>query len=437
MAGSATLSVLLDGEYPIPRLAKQDCIRKRAPSMRTFLANLIRDIKSLNRSVHVLILGQFINRFGSFVMPFLALYLSKSGIGMGNVAIVLGLMGIGGLFGPIVSGYLSDAIGRRNTIVVALISAAVTTIALYHCQTLPQFLVVALLHGFCGFLYGPASNALLTDLVPEDKRTIAFALMRLAINAGFAAGPMVAGLLFTRAPMLIFYGDAFTTLVFAGFAWRWLPHGLRTVTGRITSPKVIWQSWGEAIADMVRNRPFVFLILSTLLMEISFVQTFNVLAITTTDRGLSPVEYGTVMALNGVLIIFLEIPLNQWVRRFDLRRVLIIGIALVAAGCASFGAMRTQQGFFVGMTLFTLGEMLALPISMSYASTLAPSAFRGRYFGIRGIVWATAGIAGSSGVWFYGIIGDTWWYLAGAIGGLGAVLLLYSMRFSERPEAIG
>jgi MFS family permease len=402
--------------------------------MRAFLTNLISDIKGLDRSVHVLIIGQFINRFGSFVMPFLALYLSGIGIGMGNVALVLGVMSVGGMFGPIVSGYLSDALGRRNTIVVALISGAISTVALYHCHTLPQFLVVGFLHGFCGFLYGPASNALLTDLVPEDKRAIAFALMRLAINAGFAAGPAVAGLLFTRAPMLIFYGDAFSTLVFAGLSFAMLPHGLRTVAGRITSPKVIWQSWREALSDMLRNRPFVFLILSTLLMEIAFVQAFNVLAITTTGRGLSAAQYGVVMALNGVLIIFLEIPLNQWVRRFDLRRVLVIGIILVAAGCASFGAMRTQQGFFIGMTLFTLGEMLALPISMSYASTLAPKAYRGRYFGLRGIVWATAGLMGSSGVWFYGKLGDHWWYIAGGIGFMGAVLMLYSMRFSERPK---
>ena len=54
--------------------------------MRAFLTNLISYIKGLDRSVHVLIIGQFINRFGSFVMPFLALYLSGIGIGMGNVA---------------------------------------------------------------------------------------------------------------------------------------------------------------------------------------------------------------------------------------------------------------------------------------------------------------------------------------------------------------
>jgi MFS family permease len=395
--------------------------------MRSFVTQLISDVRGLPRSVHVMIGGQFINRFGAFVMPFLALYLTGRGISMGQVALVLGSVSVGGLFGPIVSGYLADAIGRRNTIVVALVTGAATTLSLYFCLSVPQFLVVGFVHGFCSFLYGPAANALLTDLVTKEQRVITFALMRLAINAGFAAGPAVAGLLFSRAPALIFYGDALTTLAFAALAFFWLPHGLRTVAGRVTSPAVIWQSWREAIKDMVHNRPFVFLILASLLMEIAFVQTFNVLAITTAKLGLSPAEYGVIMGLNGALIMVIELPLNQWARRFDLRKVMVVGFSMVGLGCASFGFMRTQAGFFASMFLFTLGEMLSLPISMSYASTLAPERYRGRYFGTRGVVWAMAGMVGSSGVWFYGRLGDTWWYFAGGIGLLGAAFMFVNL----------
>jgi MFS family permease len=346
---------------------------------------------------------------------------------------VLGAVSVGGLFGPIVSGYLADAIGRRNTIVVALLTGAMTTVSLYLCQSVPQFLLIALLHGFCSSLYGPAANALLTDLVTEEQRVITFALMRLAINAGFAAGPAVAGLLFSRSPALIFYGDALTTLIFATLSFFFLPHGLRSITGRTTSPKIIWQSWRAALADMAHNRPFLYLMTSSLLMEIAFVQTFNVLALTTVNRGLTPPQYGVVMALNGVLIMLIELPLNQWARRFDLRWVLVLGFAMVALGCASFGIMRTQTGFFCSMTLFTVGEMLSLPISMSYASTLTPEAYRGRYYGVRGMVWATAGMTGSSGVWFYGHLGDTWWYIAGGIGLLGSCLMLLG---NLRPKSV-
>jgi MFS family permease len=170
-------------------------------------------------------------------------------------------------------------------------------------------------------------------------------------------------------------------------------------------------------------------------MEIAFVQTFNVLALTTVNRGLTPAQYGVVMGLNGALIMLIELPLNQWARRFDLRWVLVVGYALVGLGCASFGIMRTQAGFFAAMGLFTLGEMLSLPISMSYASHLSPEKFRGRYFGTRGMVWALAGLAGSLGVWCYGRLGDNWWYVAGGIGLLGALLMLISTLQEDRRPA--
>jgi len=254
---AATLSARITEGVHGHGLAKPLSLANSHRPMRGFATRLITDIRSLPPAVHVLVGGQFINRFGSFVMPFLALYLSSQGVSMGRVALVLGAMSVGGLFGPIVSGYLADAIGRRNTIVVSLVSGAITMLALYFCQTMPPLLAMAALHGFCAQLYGPAASALLTDLVTKEQRVIAFALMRLAINAGFAAGPAVAGLLFVRAPFLIFVGDAFTTLVFAVFAMLWLPHGLRTVEGRVTSGAVIWQSWREALGDMGRNRPFL------------------------------------------------------------------------------------------------------------------------------------------------------------------------------------
>ncbi len=55
---------------------------------------------------------------------------------------------------------------------------------------------MAAVFGFSNFIFGPPANALVADLVPEEKRITAYAMLRLAINAGFAAGPMVAGVLF-------------------------------------------------------------------------------------------------------------------------------------------------------------------------------------------------------------------------------------------------
>ncbi len=396
--------------------------------MRAFVLKSLNEIRSLPRPVHVLVSGQFVNRFGSFVMPFLTLYLSGRGIDLGQVALVLGAMSLGGLFGPVVSGYLADAIGRRNTIVLSLVTGALSLIALYFCRTVPQFVVVALVHGFCNHLYSPAANALLTDLVRPEQRVVAFALMRLATNAGFAAGPALAGLLFTRAPLLIFVADVVTTLVYAGMAFLWLPHGLRTVEGRITAVGVVLQSWREALADIAGNRRFLQFLAGMLLMSVAFVQIFNVLAIHAINRGLGAAAYGAIMGCNGFVIMLVELPLTQWARRFRPDRLLVVGYALTGLGCAAFGLAGTTAAFFAAMLLFTVGEMLSLPVGSNYISELTPEKYRGRYFGVFGTVWALAGTVGSAGIWFYSRMGANWWFVAGLCGLIGSAVMLPRVR---------
>lgn len=393
-----------------------------------FVRSLIDEIRSMPRAVWVLTGGQFINRFGSFVFPFLALYLKESGLDLAQVAWVLGSISVGGTLAPFLGGYLADAIGRRNTIVVSLIGAATTVLMMYYSSGFGALLACAFVHGLLTYMFGPAANALMTDVLPAEKRVMGFAIFRLALNAGFAAGPAVAGFLFTRSPALIFWGDAITTLVFAVLAWFLLPHGLRTVKGKISSPTVAWQSWREAAVDGWRNGPFMQLLLAKLLMAVAFVQVFNVLVLDTTGRGLTTVEYGIVMGFNGFLIMLVELPLANWIKRFPAKLVCGIGFATLGVGCASFALAETIGGFLLAMALFTLGEMIALPVSAAYGSELAPTDYRGRYFGFFSIMWGLSAMVGSAGVWFYGLIGIHWWWITGIFGILAGALLSGTWR---------
>ncbi len=402
----------------------------------SLLRETFSDIRSMPRALWVLTGGQFINRFGSFVYPFLALYLTEHGYAGGQVALVLGAMATGNLVSPFLSGYLSDAIGRRNTIFVSLVGGAATVLALYYSRGLQLTMGLAFLHGLFAQAFGPASHALLSDVVPDEKRVTAYAVFRLALNAGFAAGPAVAGMLYQRAPEWVFWGDAITTLIFAVLAITLLPHGLRTISGRVTSPAVAWRSWIDAARDISHNRPALQLLAGKLLMSLSFIQIFNVLVLHATGRGLSTVEYGVVMGSNGAIIMFLELPLVQWLKRYPAKPVLALGYGLIGLGCASFAWVESLNGFLLAMGLFTLGEMIALPMSAALGARLAPEAFRGRYFGIYGLAWGVAGLAGSSGVWFYQNWGAPWWVVAGVSGLLAGGCMLLRVDAVRRSESM-
>ncbi len=384
--------------------------------MLTFFRTLLAEMRTLPLAVWVLTGGQFINRFGSFVFPFMALYLQDRGLALAEIAWVLGAISLGGTIAPFAGGYLADAIGRRNTIVISLVGSAVSVLAMFYSPGLGSLLVWAVVHGGLTYMFGPAANALLTDLVPAANRVVAFAVFRLALNAGFAAGPAVAGILFTLSPALIFWGDAATTLIFAGLAGTLLPTGLKTVKGRVSSPKVVWNSWREAARDAGQNRPFLQLLGAKLLMAVAFVQIFNVLALDATTRGLSLVDYGLLMGCNGLIIVLVELPLVHAIKRFPPRLVAGLGFAVIGLGCAAFAGAETMAGFLAAMALFTLGEMVALPVSAAYGAHLAPAEFRGRYFGFFSIMWGLSALVGSAGVWIYGQIGVHWWWITGAFG---------------------
>ena len=218
---------------------------------------------------------------------------------------------------------------------------------------------MAAVFGFSNFIFGPPANALVTDLVPEEKRITAYAMLRLAINAGFAAGPMVAGILFVYSPFWVFAGDALTTLMFAGLALFSLPHGLRTIKEKIASPKVILKSWIDSAKDVSTNPRYKQFLIACSLMGIAFMQVFNLLALTTTRFGISPSAYGIIMGFNGVLIILIEVPLTHWLKRFSSTSVLAIGYRLIGLGCIVFGLSSGIVSFFLGMAVFTLGEIIA------------------------------------------------------------------------------
>ncbi len=393
-----------------------------------FVRRLIKDLTTYEKPVYVLIVGQFLNKFGAFVFPFLSLFLQDRDYSRGEITLVFAALSSGGLLGPLVAGYLSDSIGRRNTLVISLVGSSISLVALYFCSSFGCLVVVSSIHGFASFLFGAPANALMTDLVPEEKRVTAFALFRLALNAGFAAGPALAGMLYQKSPFLIFIGDASTTLVFALIAFLWLPHGLRTIKGKISSFEVIARSWKEAFTDLFKHGPMIQFMVTGFLISMCFLQVFDVLSLASTDNGLTVVQYGLVMAFNGLLIVIVEFPLCQWLQTLEYKKVIISGYMIFAIGTASFFFAETMTGYIIAMGIFTLGEIVTFPISMAYMGRLTPEKLRGRYFGIKGMTWGVAGMIGSAGIWVHGKIDDQLWLWAGGLALLAGVVMLFSFK---------
>ena len=102
------------------------------------------------------------------------------------------------------------------------------------------------------------------------------------------------------------------------------------------------------------------------------------------------------------MIVFFELPLTSLTRRFAPTRVMAVGYALVGLGMGLniFGA--NLWVLTISMVIFTIGEMISLPIGHSYMANLAPEEMRGRYMGVLSVAWSSATMVGpAAGVALY------------------------------------
>ena len=122
--------------------------------------------------------------------------------------------GLGSLIAHLIGGYLTDRIGRRMTMMISFFGVPVLMMALYYSQSFVAIALICVVYGFFLDLYRPASSTLIADILPPQERIRGYALRYWAINLGASIGLTLAGFLATQNYILLFIGDAATTLVF-------------------------------------------------------------------------------------------------------------------------------------------------------------------------------------------------------------------------------
>jgi MFS family permease len=278
-------------------------------------------------------------------------------------------------------------------------------------------------------MYRPAAAALLTDLTPAGERIPAFALNRLAINLGFAAGPAVAGLLAERSFFLLFLGDALTSAAFGVIALTTLPEGVRVRRGE--------ERRGEAVRTMLRDRAFVFFLVSSVLGAFVYFQSQTTFPLHVRASGLSDSDYGLLISLNGLAIVLFELPLVAITQRFPYRPVLTVGSLLVGLGFALNAVANDLPELALTVLIWTLGEIIYAPVASAYVADIAPEHLRGRYQGAWGLTWGLAYVfAPAVGAAIFAWSADGLWLICGLLGLAAALLLLAARPPRVQPAAI-
>ena len=344
------------------------------------------NLRALPPAAWILFGGTFINRFGTFVIPFLILYLNRTGFTVAQAGMAVAAYGLGHIVAASAGGHLADRIGRRNTIVLSMFGSAAAMLALSQARGYAAIVILTCITGAISELYRPASYALVGDLVAEEHRVVAFGLYRFAVNLGVAAGPATAGFLADHSFVLLFVGDALTSIVYGLIALFALPHGLRTY--------VKSERTGEALRVAIRDRRYIIFLLATLCITIVDFQMVSTFALHVKSLGFPSSAYGLLISMNGMLIVLFELGITQWTRRFAPRPMIALGYLLAGLGFALTGVARTLPALAATVVIWTLGEMVSSPVVSAYVVQLAPEQYRGRYLGLMVMMWSLGMIIG-------------------------------------------
>ncbi len=334
-------------------------------------SSLWEDLRALPRPAWVLFGGTFINRFGSFVLAFLVFYLTSRGYSPAAAGLALSAYGIGSMAAALAGGQLADTIGRRNSIALSMFSSATTMLALSQATGIALIVSLTVLAGFTAELYRPASAALIADLTPEGRRITGFAMYRLAVNAGVAAGPAVAGFLAQRSFLWLFVGDASTSIIYGCAAYFALPADRHQPHRRELTRNVV--------SRMASDGRLVRMLVATLALAFVVHQAYATFPLHLARSGYTPVIYGSLMSLNGLLIIVLELSVTTVTRRLPALIAIAVGLVLNGIGFGAIGLASSAGTLALTVVIWTFGEMVFSPVGAAYIADIAPRHLRGRY----------------------------------------------------------
>lgn len=350
-------------------------------------------LRGLPRGVWVLCVATLVNRLGSMAGPFLALYGTRVlGLSAGQAGLLVGAFGAGMIASAPLGGGLSDRFGARRVFLASLLGGGALMLVFPFLRSLPVVLAGAFLWALVAEAGRPSGMALLAEMTPDGEHRRATAAYRLALNLGMSVGPPLGGALAAWSFTALFVTDAATALA-AGLAVFLL---LRPVAGHQADVGGTAPARAKATAAVWRNRRLVGFAIGFAGIWAGFTLQFGPLSVHLVEGlGYGTGVYGTLVAVNTVLIVLFEVPLLARLKTLSAARLVGLGGALVVTGLALLSG-DTLPWLVAGVVVAAFGEMCAMGAAMPLVAALAPDGQRGAAMGVYSLSASVAMALGQS-----------------------------------------
>ncbi|HEX7620614.1 MAG TPA: MFS transporter [Anaerolineales bacterium] len=337
-----------------------------------------------------MVVGLFISSAGaSMIWPFLMIYVSeKLVLSLSTVSTLITINAIMGLFSSFVAGAVSDKLGRKLVMIVSLAVNGLGYLFMSQAHSYLGFALIMVLMGASNPLYQVGSDAMLADMIIPEKRTNAYAIIRMINNAGIAIGPAMGGFVAARSYTYAFLGAAIGMITYSLL----LVFRARETLVKAYGPEK--ESWTENLGGygrVFRDRPYVVFALLVGIGLIAPSMLWTMLSVYTKQNfGLPENLFGWLPTTNALMCVFVQFPVTRVSRRFRPLPVIGVGMLIYAIGVGSAALMNNFWGFWTTMVLMTFGELTLIPTVSKFIADLAPADMRGRYMSFYWFAWGIA-----------------------------------------------
>ncbi len=373
----------------------------------------------------IVVLTSFIDAIGNTLLfPFFALYITqKFRVGMTEAGLLLGLSSFFGLIGSIFGGALTDKFGRRRLILIGLVFSALSSLAFGLVNDIQLLVPVIVMVGLLSSIAHPAHQAMVADILPQNKRQEGFGILRVVHNMSWIIGPTIGGFVATRSFFALFVIDAIISCIVAVIFFKLIPETKPIAADEGQQEGILKTFAGYRL--VLRDLAFIAFLIASMLMLAVYQQMYNTLSVYLRDNhGISTQGYGFLLTTSAIVVVLFQFWISSVIKTRPVFLMMALGTLFYMVGFGMFGFVMIYPLFVLALIVITFGEMIVVPTGQSLAANFAPEQMRGRYMAFYGLTWtipATLG-PGAAGYVLDHFEPNLLWYLGGSICAVTALL---------------
>ena len=373
----------------------------------------------------VIIFTLFIDSIGSSLLfPYFSLYITeKFGVGMTQAGVLLGMSSLFGLVGSIVGGALTDKFGRRQLILFGLVFSALSSLLFGLASDINFLYIIIVIVGLLSRVAGPAQDAMMADILPEDKRQEGFGITRVAFNFSWIFGTALGGLIASHSFLALFIIDAVLSLLVAIILFRLLPE-TKPASQPTEHKNENFLNTFSGYRRVLRDFAYISFTVAGMIVLIVYQQQYSSFPVYLREvHSISSDIYGIMLSITGLEVVLFQFGISRAIRKYPPFLMMALAAFFFMVGFGMIGFVGGVAFFLFAVIVITIGEMIMFPTNKSIAVGFAPAEMRGRYMAIYDLGWAIPAAIGPAAA---GLILDNYnpnyiWYIGGMLCAFAAI----------------